>query len=85
MPAERFVVTWEISAAWKPDPRPAFTSEVEVRFVAESPHSTRVELEHRNFERMGAAEGDSLRKDVDGGWPALLEAFAREVAAADAV
>ena len=32
-PGERFVVSWEISAKWKPDPRLAFASEVEVRFV----------------------------------------------------
>jgi uncharacterized protein YndB with AHSA1/START domain len=77
-PAERLVVTWEISADWKPDPRPAFTSEVEVRFMAEAGGRTRVELEHRNFERLGAAAGEKMRKDVDGGWPTLLELFAKE-------
>jgi uncharacterized protein YndB with AHSA1/START domain len=79
-PAERLVVSWEISADWKPDPRPALTSEVEVRFIAEAGGRTRVELEHRNFERMGAAGGDKMRKDVDGGWPTLLELFAQQAA-----
>jgi len=74
-----FVVSWEISAQWKPDPRPALTSEVEVRFVRDTATHTRVELEHRNFERMSAGDGESMRKDVDGGWPALLELFAKEV------
>jgi uncharacterized protein YndB with AHSA1/START domain len=78
-PGRRFVVTWEISADWKPDPRPAFTSEVEVRFAAETGGRTRVELEHRNFERMGAA-GETMRKEVDGGWPAVLDLFAAEAA-----
>jgi uncharacterized protein YndB with AHSA1/START domain len=77
-PAERLVVTWEISADWKPDPRPAFTSEVEVRFTAEAGGRTRVDLEHRNFERLGAAGGEKMRKDVDGGWPTLLDLFATE-------
>jgi uncharacterized protein YndB with AHSA1/START domain len=77
-PAERLVVSWEISADWKPDPRPALTSEVEVRFIAEAGGRTRVELEHRNFERMGAAGGEKMRNDVDGGWPTLLELFAQE-------
>jgi uncharacterized protein YndB with AHSA1/START domain len=77
-PGERFVVTWEISAAWKPDARAAFSSEVEVRFLDDSNGRTRVELEHRNFERMGAAEGETMRKNVDGGWPALLDLFANE-------
>jgi uncharacterized protein YndB with AHSA1/START domain len=79
-PAERFVVSWEISADWKPDARSAFASEVEVRFAAEPGGGTRVELEHRNFERMGAAPGEKMRNEVDGGWPTLLELFAREAA-----
>ena len=77
-PAQRLVVSWEVSAEWKPDPRPAFTSEVEVRFTAEA-GGTRVELEHRNFERLGAAAGEKMRKDVDGGWPAILDLYAKDV------
>ena len=76
-PAERFVVGWEINAQWKPDARVAFSSEVEVRFLAEG-SGTRVELEHRNFERMGALDGETMRNSVNGGWPALLELFAKE-------
>jgi hypothetical protein len=78
-PGERFVVGWEINAQWKPDARVALASEVEVRFLAEGPGRTRVELEHRNFERMGAVDGETMRKGVDGGWPAILELFAKEV------
>jgi len=82
-PAERFVVSWEISAEWKPDPRPKFTSEVEVRFVPDSAACTRVELEHRHFERMGAEAGETMRNGVDGGWPSLLELFAKEASASN--
>jgi hypothetical protein len=39
---------------------------------------TVVELEHRKFEQMGAEAGASMRKDVDGGWPKLLEHFKKE-------
>jgi len=77
-PGVTFLVSWEISAAWKPDARVALASEVEVRFIPESDGRTRVELEHRNFERMGAAEGEAMRKGVDGGWPGLLALFANE-------
>ena len=80
-PAQRFVVSWEISATWKPDARVAMASEVEVRFAAEPAGGTRVELEHRNFERMGMADGETMRKGVDGGWPGLLELFAKAAAA----
>jgi uncharacterized protein YndB with AHSA1/START domain len=79
-PPERLVVSWEVSAEWKPDPRPALTSEVEMRFTGEAGGRTRVELEHRNFERMGAAAGEKMRKDVDGGWPHLLELYAKDAA-----
>ena len=76
-PAERLVVSWEVSADWKPDPRPAFTSEVEVRFTADAGGGTRVDLEHRNFERLGAAAGEKMRTDVDGGWIHLLDLYAK--------
>jgi uncharacterized protein YndB with AHSA1/START domain len=78
-PGEQLTVTWEISADWKPDPRPAFTSEVAVRFSAEPDGRTRVELEHRNFERMDGAGAEKMRRELDGGWPAILERFAQQV------
>jgi len=81
-PGQRLVITWGISAEWKPDPRPEFTSEVELRFLADVPGCTRVELEHRNFERMGPAAGETMRNSVDGGWPTMLELFAKASAAA---
>jgi uncharacterized protein YndB with AHSA1/START domain len=77
-PGQRFVVSWEISADWKPDSRAAFASEVEVRFTAEGAGRTRVELEHRDFERMGPEPGEKMRQAVDGGWPAILALFAAE-------
>jgi uncharacterized protein YndB with AHSA1/START domain len=79
-PGKQFVVTWEISAAWKPDARVAFASEVDVRFAAAADGATRVDLEHRDFERMGAAEGAAMRGAVDNGWPGLLELYAKAVA-----
>src|ERR1700756_795881 len=72
-PPKRFVMTWDINSRWQPDTMVG--SEVEVRFVAEGTNGTRVELEHRKFEQMGAEAGEKMRKDVDGGWPGLLEQF----------
>ena len=74
-PPQRFVMTWDINSRWKPDT--TVGSEVEVRFIADGTNATRVELEHRKFEQMGAEAGESMRKDVDGGWPGLLEMFKR--------
>jgi uncharacterized protein YndB with AHSA1/START domain len=81
-PGQRLVFSWEISADWKPDARVAFASEVEVTFTAEVGGQTRVDLQHREFERMTAPGGETMRKAVDGGWPALLALFAQEAARA---
>ncbi len=69
----RVVFSWEVNSQWKPDP--AVASEVEVRFTAEGPNATRVELEHRKFEMLGAEGGEKMRGDVNGGWTGLLELF----------
>jgi uncharacterized protein YndB with AHSA1/START domain len=75
-PGERLVVSWEISGDWKPDSRVGFTSELEVRFSAEEGGRARVDLEHRNFERMGQEPGERMRNGVDNGWPAILALYA---------
>ena len=79
-PPQRFVVSWDLNSQWKPDTR--MSSEVEVKFIADGPNATRVELEHRSFEKMGAEAGASMRKDVDGGWPGILERFRKQAEAA---
>ena len=78
-PPQRFVMTWDINSQWQPDI--TVSSEVEVKFIAEGANATRVELEHRKFEQMGAEPGEKMRKDVDGGWPGMLERFKREAEA----
>jgi uncharacterized protein YndB with AHSA1/START domain len=79
-PPHRLVLSWEITAEWQHDPE--FKTEVEVRFVAVGPHSTRVELEHRNLDRFGdKAEGmRSGLGDDKGGWGHLLQIFAAAAA-----
>jgi uncharacterized protein YndB with AHSA1/START domain len=74
-PPHRFVVTWTVSCTWTLAPGAA--SEVEVRFIAEGPDATRIELEHRLFEAMGEP-GANIREEVDGGWLTLLELFKAE-------
>src|ERR1700738_1527389 len=75
-PPHRLVLLWQINARWKPDAM--MKSEVDVRFAADGPDATNVELTHHKFETMGAEAGASMRKDVDGGWPGLLERFVKE-------
>jgi uncharacterized protein YndB with AHSA1/START domain len=75
-PPSRVVFSWDIGPTWQLEPDPAKTSEVEVRFIAESVDRTRVELEHRHLERHGA-EWQSVAKGVDGdaGWPLYLRRY----------
>ncbi|HTT43153.1 MAG TPA: SRPBCC family protein [Steroidobacteraceae bacterium] len=82
-PGKRFVVGWEISAQWKPEARVQLASEVEVRFVREAENRTRIEVEHRDFERMGESDGSTMRGAVDGGWPGILELYAKELQRAE--
>jgi uncharacterized protein YndB with AHSA1/START domain len=76
-PPVRVVFSWDISPRWEVETDPDKASEVEVRFVAETPERTRVELEHRNLDRHGDG-WESARDGVagDGGWPLYLERYA---------
>lgn len=71
----RVVVSWQIGGEWKFDPDPARGSEYEARFIEESATRTRVEFEHRHFERHGLAD-QAIHDAVAKGWPPLLDAFA---------
>jgi uncharacterized protein YndB with AHSA1/START domain len=76
-PPTRVVFSWDISSHWQIETDPDRTSEVEVRFVAESPDRTHVVLEHRNLDRHGDGwEGVRAGVDSDGGWPLYLARFA---------
>jgi uncharacterized protein YndB with AHSA1/START domain len=76
-PPTRVVFSWDISPTWQLEPDPANTSEVEVRFVAEGPSRTRVELEHRHIDRHGPGwEAVHDGVDSDGGWPLYLTRYA---------
>ncbi len=75
-PPRRVVLAWQIAADWKCEPDLTKASEVEVRFTAEPGGKTRVDLEHRNFERMTSG-GEAMRAGVnaEGGWGTLLQMF----------
>jgi len=76
-PPRRFVMAWQIDSKWQYEPDLSKSSEVEVRFTREPDGSTRVDLEHRYFDRHGAG-ADVIRTSVEApnGWADLLKLFA---------
>jgi uncharacterized protein YndB with AHSA1/START domain len=76
-PPARVVFSWDISPQWQVETDPELTSEVEVRFTAEGPDRTRVDLEHRHLDRHGPG-WESVRDGVDNdqGWPLYLARYA---------
>jgi len=76
-PPDRVVFSWDISPQWRLETDPELTSEIEVRFVAESRTRTRVELEHRHLDRHGPGwQAVSEGVEGDDGWPLYLARFA---------
>ena len=76
-PHERVVFSWDIGPDWQLVGDPENASEVEVRFVAETPERTRVELEHRHIDRHGPG-WEALRDGIadEQGWPLYLDRYA---------
>ncbi len=79
-PPKRLVLAWQITPQWGYEADLDKSSEVDIRFTPVD-GGTRVDLEHRHFERHG--EGGPSMKDAvssEGGWGTLLDLYA---AAAD--
>lgn len=71
------VLAWEpphrVVLAWHPTVEPVVSTEVEVRFNAFD-GGTRVELEHRGWERLGDI-ATTVRVDYDEGWQPVLARY----------
>jgi len=76
-PPRRLVLAWQVSTTWQTEPDLAKSSEVEVTFTALDGGLTRVDLEHRHLDRVGA-DAAAYRAALDSptGWDGLLVAFA---------
>ena len=72
------VAVWEpphrLVLEWQPNPEAPSPTEVEVRFSAEG-GGTRVELEHRGWEKLGD-RATLARMEYDLGWDGVLDGFA---------
>jgi len=72
------VTVWEpptqLSYLWHLRRDRSDATEVEIRFVPQGDTATRVEIEHRGWERLGA-DGDEWRDRNRAGWQGLLPHF----------
>jgi hypothetical protein len=78
---------WGVVTVWDPPTRLAYlwhlgrdrseATDVDIRFVARGPDDTRLEIEHRGWERLGAT-ADTWRDRNRIGWETLLPHFAAD-------
>ena len=74
----RVLFAWQIDGQWKYDPN--LVTELEVRFTGDGNGGTRVDLEHRDLDRIGElTEAAHAMIDSDEGWTGLLRRYATEV------
>ncbi|HET9849597.1 MAG TPA: SRPBCC domain-containing protein [Candidatus Dormibacteraeota bacterium] len=72
-PPHRLCYSWHIRADR------ADATEVEIRFADQGRRRTRVEIEHRGWERLGT-RGPAWRRVNQGGWDGVLPAYVAECA-----
>jgi uncharacterized protein YndB with AHSA1/START domain len=72
------ITTWEpphrVVISWKVNPEALAPTEIDVRFTEED-GSTRVDLEHRGWERLGEKAAESRASYADG-WKSVFGAYA---------
>jgi uncharacterized protein YndB with AHSA1/START domain len=79
-PPHRIVLAWQITPEWGYQPDLAQSSEVEIRFSPIAGGGTRVDLEHRRFERhAGGAQTMRTAVDSPNGWTGVLQLFVERV------
>ena len=75
------MLVWQLNGEWAYDA--AIETEVDVRFIAEGPDRTRVELEHRGLEAFGDRAAEMQRVfGSPSGWSYILERFGGALATA---
>ena len=78
-------IVWGEVTTWDPPGRLGYlwhiatdrsdATDVDIAFTEIEPSLTRVEIEHRGWERLGAEKGQTWRDANCGGWDGLLPAF----------
>lgn len=75
-PPHEIKFTWQISPDSRPQPNPENASEVQVRFVAEGEHTTKVILSHSLIEHHGQGAEDYFNGlNSEQGWSWILQHY----------
>ena len=74
-PPHRLLLTWHLDGEWEYDADPEHATEVEVRFTAEGPTVTRVDVTHSKLERARHSAQLAEGVGLDGGWRGVLRRF----------
>ena len=69
-PYQNLVLAWQINGDFRFDPE--LITDVEVQFISEGPRTTRVKLEHKNLDRLGAGKAV---ESMDEGWGYILDLY----------
>ena len=68
-PPDRLAYLWHIAS------EPVTATDVEIRFVEAGTNSTRVEVQHSGWGRLGLDKGENWRDVNRGGWNGVLPAY----------
>lgn len=70
-PYELLVLAWQINGDFKFNPE--LITEVEVQFIPEGEHATRVKFEHKDLHLLKG--GSKVIEDMDNGWGTILDMY----------
>jgi hypothetical protein len=70
-PFGRLVLVWQVNGDFQYDPN--LITEVEIKFIDEGPKKTRVQMEHRDLDKLTG--GTKVIEDMDKGWEYIMNLY----------
>lgn len=70
-PYGHLVLIWQVDGNYQYDPN--LVTEVEVKFIDEGPKKNRVQMEHRDLDKLTG--GTKVIEDMDGGWGYIMNLY----------
>ncbi|MDB5124854.1 MAG: ATPase [Mucilaginibacter sp.] len=70
-PYGHLVLAWQVNGDFQYDPN--LVTEVEIKFIDEGPKKTRVQMEHRDLDKLTG--GTKVIEDMDKGWEYIMNLY----------